>query len=812
MPPDREIPKVREYLIDLDVNHRSLWFTGTVVVVLEVPTPSLRLNSVDLEILETEPESKLRALPDSEEVSFEAPEPHDRWTVRFRGRASEKGLLGLYRSRYGEGYILTTQCAATAARNLFPCIDRPDRRAVVRLRLTIDSSLEAIFNTPPRSSVDEDGRTTIEFEPTPPMATYLVYLGVGQFEWFEGAGGHPTTIRGAAPKGRSESARYSVDRATEILPALERYFQIPFPLPKLDLIAVPEFAYGAMENWGAITFRDMRLLVDATTSNSQKRSTLSTIAHEIAHQWFGNLVTMEWWTDIWLNESFATFTEEKVLEELYPASQPLADLLHDWTGPAKTGDSLSTTHPVSVPVERPEEIGQIFDEISYGKGSAVLRMIEAFVGPEAFRTGVSAYLKQHAYANASSADLWSALEVAAGRPLHPILEAWITRPGLPLIDAKAEAGSIVLSQRRFLMDGTHRAERWPIPLALPGRADGPRALWDEDGPFVLPDSGRTPRLNVRAAGFYRVLYDPPLYDRLLAEFPSLPSEERWAVIEDLGAFLVSRDIPAERYYQFLDLGRAETDPLVVFELASQLSASNPGRMLVVLGALLGERDSFRRRARSFLSAQLGRLGLTARAGEHELEPLVRGAVASAGLALDPALRAELANRFPGYADLAPDLRWSVAFAFARTGGEPEYEQILTALARAPIEGEAIRFERALAQFPHPHLVQRTLDLALTPVFNRAHLVSVVREASLNPAGRAVTWEWIRSSLHTVEADYKGTSVIGQALEYALPFVGLGRAAEVRDELSARPFREGDRGANKGLAILALYERLLRAVD
>ncbi|HEV2165567.1 MAG TPA: M1 family metallopeptidase [Thermoplasmata archaeon] len=812
MASNERFPKVEEYLLDLDVNHRSLWFTGTVVVRLGAATPRLCLNSVGLEILGTEPEARLTMRPELEEIELEAREPQAHWTVRFRGRATEKGLLGLYRSRYGDGYILTTQCAATATRHIFPCIDRPDRKAIVRLRLTIDAGLDAIFNTPPRSTLEEDGRTTIEFEPTPPMATYLFYLGVGQFDRYEGPPGR-TSIRAAAPPGRGPSARYSVERASEILPALERFFGIPFPLPKLDLVAVPEFAYGAMENWGAISFRDMRLLVDETTTRYQRRSTLATIAHEIAHQWFGNLVTMEWWTDIWLNESFATFTEEKVREELYPTTRPLDDLLLDWTGPARTGDSLSSTHPVSVPVDRPEEIGQIFDEISYGKGSAVLRMIEEYLGPDVFRAGVSAYLKQHAYGNATSTDLWDALEAAAGRPVRSILEAWITRPGLPLLRARAEGGAIALTQERFRLDGRHLPATWPIPLALPKDPGEPGTLWDEPGTFVLPEPGPLVRLNVRAAGFYRVLYDASLYDRLQESFGKLPAEERWSLVEDLAAFLVSGDVPPDRYYGFLDACRSESEPLVVLELSSQLSSSSPGRTPLVLGALLGDRETFRGHAVPFLRSQSERLGLAERPGapEPELETVARGSVASAALPFDPKLREDLAGRFSDYPSLAPDLRWPVAFAYAATGAEPEFDRLLARLAAAPNEGDALRLERSLARFPHPHLVERALDLALTPVVNRAHLQNVVREAALNPAGRAVTWEWIRTRLHGVEEDYKGASVIGTVLEYAIPFVGIGRSEEVRRELAERPFREGDRGARKGLALLELYERLVRTV-
>ena len=793
------------------MNHRSLWFTGSIRIELAAPVSTLALNAVGLEVLGTEPAGPVEANPAAEEFRVTSASPTARWTVQFRGRASEQGLLGLYRSRYGAQHILTTQCAATAARNIFPCIDRPDRRAVIHLRLTVDASVEAIFNTPPRSTTEVDGRTTIEFEPTPAMATYLLYLGIGHFDWFEGPPVHPR-IRGAAPPGRAGEARYSVERAAEILPALARYFQIPYPLPKLDLVAVPEFAYGAMENWGAIAFRDMRLLVDPTTSVSQRRATLSTIAHEIAHQWFGNLVTMQWWTDIWLNESFATFTEEKVLEALWPESRPLDDLLIDWTGPAKTGDSLPSTHPVSVPVERPEEIGQIFDEISYGKGSAVLRMVERYVGEAPFRAGVSAYLSAHAYGNATSDDLWSALERSTGRSLRSVLAAWITRPGLPIVRAHLDGPSIRLTQQRFRFDGGPSTDQWPIPLALPDGVGGDRPLWDGPGEFVVADGGGPPRLNVRAAGFYRVDYDTALFERMVGGFPALPPEERWGFAQDLAAFLLSGDAAPERYYRFLDAARSEADPLVVIEIASQLAATSPGRSLLVLGALVGDRERFRRPAAAFLSAQMDRLGFAARPGEPELEPVARGAVASASVPFDAALRAELAGRFPDYDRLDPDLRWPTLFAVASLGAEPEFDRLLKALANAPNEGEALRIERALARFPQPHLIARALELATTPVFNRAHLPSVVREAALNPAGRSVTWEWVRTTLPQKEDDYRGSSIVGRSLEYALPYVGLGRALEVRRALAARPFKEGERGTLKGLEILELYERLLRAVD
>ena len=251
---------------------------------------------------------------------------------------------------------------------------------------------------------------------------------MGKFDWFP-VEGRRNRVRVAAPPGRGPPGSSRSTHAAEILPAFESVLRDPYPLAKLDLIAVPEFAYGAMENWGAISFRDMRLLVEADTNARQKRETLTTIAHEIAHQWFGNLVTMEWWTDIWLNESFATFMEEKIIERLYPTLGISDDFLLDWGSFARLGDSLETTHPIHVPVHHPDEISEIFDEISYGKGASVLRMVEALVGEEPFRAGVIAYLNQYAYGNATSENLWAALERASGVPVTGVLAAWVKRPG-----------------------------------------------------------------------------------------------------------------------------------------------------------------------------------------------------------------------------------------------------------------------------------------------------------------------------------------------------------------------------------------------
>ncbi|HEV2230884.1 MAG TPA: ERAP1-like C-terminal domain-containing protein, partial [Thermoplasmata archaeon] len=474
------------------------------------------------------------------------------------------------------------------------------------------------------------------------------------------------------------------------------------------------------------------------------------------------------------------------------------------------GDSLPVTHPVSVPVERPEAIDELFDVISYGKGSAVLRMVEGYLGADRFRRGVSRYLTSHAYGNATSDDLWNSLEAAADRPVRSLLTAWIARPGVPFLTARLEGGRVRWIQRRFSLDGRHVAERWPIPLGI-GTRDGVRheLIEAEQGTLEIPRVGAV-HLNPGALGFYRVLYDSPLYDRLFEGFDHLSAIDRWILLVDGSAFLLSGDLLPDAYLRLVDAAGRSPAPLLVHELANQLSSSSPGRHPTPLGALLGERAVFRDAARAALRGHLDRFGLDPVPSEPDDAALLRGRVASTLVPLDPEVAERLSGRFGEFDRAPPDLRWPIAFAYARSGAEREFEGLLAALDRPQSEGSALALERALVWFPDPGLVERALGLALTPKVNRAHLSNVVREAAYNPHGRAVTWAWINGNLRGAEADYKGTGIFANVLEQAMPFAGLGRSAEVRQELARRPFVDAERATQKGLVLLDLYERLLRA--
>ena len=800
-----EVPKVLEYRLTLSVDFDRLTFDGLVEIDLEGVDGPLAINSRGLSIRRVsvqDREIEWVERADLEELRLVGVPPgSSTLRLEYSGRATEVGLIGLYRSRYGSSYILTTQSAPTGARMIFPCLDRPDRKAPIQFTATVPSDVDVIFNTPVENEVPAGATKTLRFAPTPPMSTYLFYLGVGRFDALRGPADR-VQISVYAPKGRAAAGAFGLEHATRLLPAFESYFGIDYPLPKLDLIAVPEYAYGAMENWGAIVFRDMYLLVDGATSTRIRRHALDTIAHEIAHQWFGNLVTMEWWTDIWLNESFATFLEMRILARLYPTYGSLENYLGYWLPLAFEGDSLPHTHPVTTEVRDPKEISQVFDEISYGKGSAVLRMIETYLGEETFRQGVSDYLRRFRHGNARSEDLWTSLDRVGPEPVRPLLEEWTHRPGLPLLSATLEPGAIRLRQRRFAADGSHTEETWPIPLTyeVNGRLYKQRVSAAETRLAV--EAPTSLHLNPGAAGFYRTLYDGAGYDLLLKEFVSRAPADQWIVLLDLAAFVFSGDVPFSQYARFVKALEGSAGYLPLRQIAESLLG---------IWLVLGDSPTTIGVTRSFLRAQFERLGSRRRPGENETDGVVRERVTAALVWADPPTGRTLADAYRETSSVDADLRPAATTAFARFGGREEYATLRRALNDAVSEGEASDYELALVSFPDPGLVQESLDLLDAGKMNRAHLPTILRRAAWAPEGRDVAWRWIQRRLVEVAEETRGTGFASYVFEYCLPYVGISHPQEVLEWVAVHPVAESERGARKGLGLLGATQSLRRRV-
>lgn len=797
------VPEVR---LRLEVDYAGLSWNGTV----ELPAAALpddrRLDAEGLRISSASREGAVvpfKVSPDGQAILLDPP-PGGNGPISlvFSGTAETTGLLGLYRSRHGSGYALTTHCEPTGARKIFPCADRPDRK--VRLHLTVRASadLDVISNTPIHSHRGLDnGEAEWVFEPTPPMSTYLFYLALGRFRGLPAPSeGERIHVRILGPPGREEAGRWAAEYAPRIVRACEEYYGIPYPLPKLDLLAITEHPFGAMENWGAISFQEARLLVDESSNSFARRDVVETIAHEVAHQWFGNLVTMTWWDDIWLNESFASLMETKITETVAPELDPWTDyfLRVGGASAALDGDSLTVTHPVRVTVDRPEEISQIFDEISYGKGASILSMLDSYLGAGRFRAGVTRYLEMFRFRNARTDDLWEALERASGEPVRAIAAPWTERPGLPVLTARLVETGLELTQRRFAYLGSTEAEPWPIPLVLDVDGRRERVLLTDRRQVVPVPSTATVHLNPGALGFYRVAYEGALLERLLRALPERPAADRWSVVNDLAAFLRSGDASWSMYLQAVRALRATDDRLVVDSIVGTL-----GGLAVAFPDLATVRDA----ALEELEFRTRRIGLEERPGEAPESGILRGRVTFMRVCVDRRFAEELAPRFAGWDRLDPDLRQATAIARVRGGGADGFRQVRDALDRAPTTSEALSLGRALAWSEDPARVEEILELASGGGINRSHVILVAVQAAANPKGREVAWHWLVRRLPKLTEMFRGSGYLPLLFEGSLPLVGLGRGGEVRDLFQKHPSAEGGRGLAKGLERLTVLERL-----
>jgi tricorn protease interacting factor F2/3 len=796
-----EPPVIPEYRLRLEVDFGQLRWTGTVSFDLPPHTGPVALDSEGLSV------SRVRAGEAPVEFRLDPAQrklvlPSVRAgpvAIDFSGAVAPDILLGLYRSRQGDGYILTSQGEPNGTLRIFPCLDRPDRKSRIVLTVRTGADLTVISNTTAEVSPEVDGQREWTFTATPSMSAYLFYLGIGRFDHVEDASGR-VRFRVYTPPGRGESGRFALDAVRRILAGYEEYYGIPYPLPKLDLIAVAEASFGAMENWGAIAFRDERLLVDGSSPSFSRRDVFETISHEVAHQWFGNLVTMTRWSEIWLNESLAAFLETKISERVDPELDSRMDffLRVAGTGAALEGDSLDATHPVRAPVDRPDEVSQIFDEISYGKGATVLAMLEAYLGEEAFRRGITDYLNRFAYANATTADLWESLSRAAGESVGPLVDPWLDRPGLPSIFARASARGIELSQHRFSYRGPVEAEPWPIPMVLDWGGRRERIRFDTPRRTVPGPADATVHLNPGAVGFYRVRYDDLLRERLLRALPDRPPADRWTFLEDLGAYLASGEVDWETYEGAVRaLGRT-SDRLVVEVLNGTLGA---------LARFFPQSARVQDLARWFFSGQFERLGPARRPGEPATEGILRERISLGRARVDLGFARDLSEKFVEWSTVDPDLRPAVAISRARTEGAVGYRELRRALERDLPEGERHEIERALAWSSEPSLVLETLERASTGAVNRGVIHHVLQNAASNPAGRTVVWPWLTTHLSRLEVLFEGAGLLSLALETTVPIVGLGRGDEVREFFRTHPAPEGARGLAKGLERLAILERL-----
>jgi puromycin-sensitive aminopeptidase len=680
-------------------------------------------------------------------------------SLEFSGPIQDS-LHGLYRSPFQmngqQEWIIMTQLEAVHAREVLVCIDEPAAKATFELALTVDRGVTTLSNTPVARESVEDGRRTVQFERTPKMSTYLLAWVVSKLASVEGESEAGTAITVYATPDHGEHLEYARDFAVRGLNFYHDYFGIPYPLPKLDLVAVPNFAAGAMENWGLVTYRETDLVVDAVnTSLANKQRVAEVIAHELAHQWFGNLVTMAWWNDLWLNESFASWAETMTVDHLEPSWKWWDSFTAGLGAYAREIDSLANTHPILVEVEDPLALDEIFDAISYFKGQAIIRMLEGYLGSDVFQKGLQSYLKQHAYGNATTDDLWIALGEASGKDVAGLMNAWTATAGHPILsyeDGQIRQERFMASPReaKKLAESGGVSAVWPVPFAsvLAGgsvtepilteaaKVDLPEAVTASD--WFKPNPGER--------GFYRSLYTEGMITALTRPLQEkqLEPSDRFGVVNDVWAATASGRLTSRAALQLTAALRDETEYIAALAVLSSL-----GELMSVV-----EDEPLREELEVFgcwlAESNYQRLGWDVRSDESHFDTLLRPAVLQQALRFEvEGAKGEGLKRFADYAaggTLDPNVRSAILYAGARFGDAEQYEQLLGLYRKetAPHNRQAQLV--MLGRFRQPELAKRTLELSLdTNVVKLQDMVYAISGVCRTRENRELGWKFIQDN-------------------------------------------------------------------
>ena len=778
----------QHYILNLKPNRQTMSFNGEVIITgqkLGRPSQRLTFHQVGLEISQAHVTyhdkkgdreivvDRINSHKAFDEVRLHAKEMMfpGRYTIslKFKGKIT-KQMNGMYPCFFKhdgkEKKLIATQFESHHAREVFPCVDEPEAKATFDLILTSPAGEAVIANTPIKNQTKSKDGLVTEFETTPKMSTYLLAFVYGEIGYLEAKTKQGVVVRTYATPDNVEITDFALETAVKILDFYNDYFAINYPLPKCDLIALPDFAAGAMENWGCITFREQALLVDPEhTSLGNKQYVALVVAHELAHQWFGNLVTMRWWSDLWLNEGFASWIEYLAVDHLYPEWHMWTQFVVDEQQQALKMDALEHTHPIEVPVNHPDEIRTIFDAISYSKGASVIHMLHDYLGADTFRDGLRYYLKKHSYQNTDTVDLWSAFEEIAHKPVKSFMHTWTSQPGFPLVSADVNSKSVEIHQERFFINPKHSkltAEHWPVPLLSQDQLN--LELFDKARDKSLVQEVTKLKLNQGQSGFYRTIYNASHLERLGEQIKKghLSSIDRLGLLADLFEAARAGYCDTVDALHFLQNFQSESDYAVWDTIASIIGSI---RLAVADEEL---RDSMKTFIRKLIAEQLKRLGWERKKADSHfdklLRPIILGLAASAD---EPAVikrclelfekittceqvaadlrTAPSSTKVKRGVDIDPDLRGTVFGTASRHGDKHTFDKLLKLHNNAKLSEERVTLSAALTGFEQPELIDKSLAIITTDDIRIQDVVYWIAYSFLNRHSRTQSWQWLQDN-------------------------------------------------------------------
>jgi aminopeptidase N len=786
------------YAIELEPDLESLTLAGLEVADIEVrePTARLMLNAVNMKVAAASVDDQTQSTAivldaAAETVTLTFPQPlaagRHKLRISFSGQINKFGR-GLFYVDYPTGQgtkrMLSSHLEPADARRIFPCWDEPGFKASFALTVTVPRAFLAVSNMP---AVHEEPVTPslkrVAFAATPKMSSYLFVLTAGELERLT-AQAEGVTIGVVTTLGKRAQGRFALDSAVNLLRYFNDYFGVKYPLPKLDLIAVPGGFSGAMENWGGITFFESRLLFDpAAQAASTQRGIFSILAHEMAHQWFGNLVTMGWWDNLWLNEGFASWMQAKAAEHFHPHWETWLNG-NDQKQFAMNLDARRSSHPIQQPIANETEAMAAFDAITYSKGQALIRMLEDYLGEAAFRSGIRKYMTDHAYGNTTTADLWEALEASSGKPVAKIAASFTEQPGVPLVIAEVTCAGdeqrVRLRQDRFTVrDPTAALQRWPLPVTLgSARAQGgAMILLDGRDEIAAGRCGDPIKLNLGDLGYYRVEYDAISRAALVKSLPLMAPADRVNLLADSWALVEAGRAEPQSYFQIVEQVGGNDSRAVWEQIVRTFSR------LDHLARNREEREAIQGYARAKLRPVFERLGWDSTASGDDDDMLLRTRLIRVlGEFGDEQVGAEAKRRFAAFLEnptsLHPALRDAVAHLVG-VSADPDSHATLLALARKSTStNERVRYYSAAASARDPALARATLELTLTEEIPNSLVGNVINGVAAAGEQPDVAWAFLQQNFAVLSAKQGPSFTHYFVSNFMMNFTDAAHAAEL----------------------------------